>query len=1056
MTEVINKWLDRPVTLLVIIIIILLLGSISIYNLPIELSPSVDFPKLTISTYFSDSTPEMIEALISAPIESRMQELTDLENIESVSDNNVSRVILEFNQKADMPFMVFRVNEILADYKNWLPKGVTRPVIEKYIPGDFANDTFLSYQLLCDLPEYQIYELVEKSIKPSILNVKGVAAVEVFGLREPVIQILIHLSKLKQYNISLTEVRRAIDAVDIDGGKLYKDDFVVNVKLHNSFKDVNDIKKVPVKSISNRIIYLNQIAQVKEGYNKLRYIKHINGKRTVLITIEKESGANTIGVADRVFEAVKEIQSNLPVEVNVIKVDDASLKIRNALHELSLRTLIALVTIFLLLTIVLKSLPDALIILFSIIFSVLLVFIFIAALNYSINLLTIAGLALGLGLIVDNAIIVYDNIERNSTLMAISAAVAEVVPPMVAATITTLAAILPFIFLAKEMQIYYIPFGVVVGATLIVSLFFSIFFIPASRFHLKHRIKIHHASKITIRIKSVYEKILILLIRFRKLIIVIVILIFGIPLWLLPKSLKEKENSSIYNNFILPIYNSTIGSSFYQNIRQYTDPIFGGSSYLFMKYVDKGNVWQWGNSKYLMVSLQLPDGHDMELCEKLILPFEDIALSQDGVDKVETTIGHSFAYVRIDFLDETAYGNIPFILKDKLIARAVEVGGVAINVYGYGKGFSGCHMENISNFRVKFVGYNYRALKNIAQKFAHILEENRRVRNIDIDAPIHWSPGDLFQLEMNLNRKVIGNYGLTPAQIMPYLLLYTNESLGNEYIQIGHNEKLLSIKVDNYEDAQLDDLMKKWFYEKGTSPFRLNEFAKVTKKKLLNEIHRINQEYIRILTFDFIGPYHFGLEYLDKVINEFELPAAYHIERVTFRQFEREDQKNLTWVILLGLLLIYMVTASLYESFRDPFLIFLTIPFGLIGIFLIFYFSKVTFSQSAYIGLLFISGVVVNNSIILINRFKLNLNHGQDIMSAVITGALHHARPIILTTSTTILGFLPMVVIADKNAGDLWYALSLTGIGGMISSNIFILLILPVLFYSVEKKARDK
>lgn len=1052
MINLLKNWLNRPVTLTVLLIIIFLLGGASIYYLPLDLSPSVEFPRLTISTYFPESTPEMIESLISAPIESRMQELPDVRNIKSVSSKDFSRVTLEFDRKADMRYTLFQVNELLADYKNWLPKEVYKPDIQKYIPDEFEQSAFLSYRLLSGLPENQLYELVNNKIKRPLINVQGVAAIDIFGLRSPVVEILVDLKKLKQYKITPYEIRQCLHAAEDELGIVRKNDYRLSIKLSYKFNNIQEVKKTPLKKIGGGTIYLKDVADVMQNYRKLRYKKRIDGKHTLLITIEKESGSNTIGVADRVFETVKKIEQNLPKESSLLLVEDASSKMRKSLEELSLRSAIALFAIFFLLTIVLKRIRGALIILFSIILSVLTVFIFIYALDYSINLLTIAGLALGFGFMVDNAIIVFDNIERRENLSHIPQAASEVISPITAATVTTLAALLPFVFLTKEMQIYYIPFAVVVGVTLIASVLFSFLFVPAAFYHLYKNNYKPQKKTVFSKIEKVYRSVFRRLIKFRWIVIALTLLTFGLPLWLLPDSLDESKDSQFYNKYIMSSYNVTIGSSFYSKIREYSDPLLGGTLRLFIKYVDKGEIWQWGGGTYLMVYLRMPQGSDMGLSEKIILPFEQIALHQKGYGKIETTIGRSFANMRVDFPEETAYSAAPFILKDKLIMRATEVGGAAISVYGYGDGFSSGYGGASFNYRVKFLGYNYLELRKLAAKFKKRLERNMRIRNINIDASMRFSIDELFQLEMELDRAQLGLLGLKPNQVLPLMRLYTNESLGRERIQIGMKEELLNIKAKDFENTQIDELNNKWFQVEGVNPFRLSQFSKTSKKPVLAEIRRENQQYIRLLTFDFLGPYKFGKEYLKNVTKDFKLPVGYNIDHNVMWFFKEEEKENLYMVILLGLLLIYMVTAALYESFRDPFLIFLTIPSGLIGVFIIFFMFDANFGQSAYIGVLFISGIVVNNSIILINRFKINLKNGFSLIQAVTTGAAHHLKPVLLTTITTIFGFLPMALLAGQNSDDLWYSLALTGIGGMTASLFFILFVLPLMFYIVEKR----
>ncbi|MBD3223749.1 MAG: hypothetical protein GF313_03420 [Caldithrix sp.] len=1059
MKQFLNFWLKRPVSLSILTTIVCLLGIASLYHLPLERSPNVNFPKVTIQVYYPDGTPEMIEARIAAPIESRMQELSDLRKIESVSENTVARVILQFNRRADMKYMMFRINEILSDYKNWLPKGVARPSVKPFIPEAFERQRFLSYRLLTRLPEKKLYQLVEQEIKRPLLNVDGVAHVQVYGLRTPQVEVLLDLKRMQQFNLSVQDVRRKLRGKRIHVGALRNEEQRLPLSVDITFQQMDDLAKIPFKIDSRKVITLNQIAQIKQGFRPLRYKKRINGQHTLLIALQKESGSNTIQVADRVFETIDLIKTALPSGNHIMLVDDNSAQLRLAIRDLAQRTIFALLAIFLLLMTVVRRTSYTLIILVSIVLSILSVFIFIYAFSYSINLLTLAGLALGFGFIVDNAILVFDKIEGYTQKEYIVDQIQIIWFPILASTLTTISALLPFMFLMPNLKLLYVPFAMVVTSALISSVIFAYLFVPAAYWHWQKRMAAQPKRRILHAVEQFYEKFLSKIVRFRKLIFLLVLLSFGIPLWLLPHSLDyyEDKKENIWKYYIHSVYNNTIGSRFYQTIRQYTDPILGGATYVFFEHVQRGEPWQWwGDRNYLMVYLKLPQGSDIGLSENLILEFEQIALTSPGVGKIETTIYPVAASMRVDFPSETAFSLTPLTLKEKLIARAAEVGGAYVSVGGYGQGFSSGFGGVVSNFSLKLKGYNYLELKRLAQNIKARLQRNPRVREIDINASLSFQMSPLYELSMQIERTKMAQLGLIPADVIPYINLHTTRRLSADRIKIGLEEKYLNIQSKYYDRLQLHDLTSQWISIPGLPPFRLNRIAKVNKQKIQNEIRRENQQYIRKLSFDYLGPYRFGRDYLNDVLDDFSTPLGYSISTRYRSESDESEQSNMTMVIAMGLLFIFMVTAALYESFRDPFLIFLTIPAGLIGIFFTFYWSDTIFDRSAYIGVLFISGIVVNNSIILISKLKYWQNKGLNLKKAMVKGSTSHLRPLFLTSATTVLGFLPMIILADQQSGNLWYTLALTGISGIISAFVFILFVLPLLFYSIESIHLDR
>jgi len=1053
MKKFLEWWLDRPISLLILNVIIIILGILSILILPLELSPEVELPQVSISVYYPDSSPELIEALITSPIESRMQELSDLRKIESVSSNNSARVTLQFDRNADMAFIIFRINEILSDYQSWLPEGVFKPEIQKYIPEEFKSESFLSYRLLTDLPENELYRMVQDKIKRPLLNVSGVSSVEIFGLKAPQVEILLNLSKMDQYGISLNTVRTKLSKSKIQVGELKNKNSILPVTMDLNFKNIEEIKKIPFKISKTTLIHLKDFAEVRQGYQPLRFKKRINGKHTILISIEREKASNTITVANNVFKTIKNIDQNLPEGNKLLLVNDASQPIRQALSDLTVRTAIALAAMLLLLILVLRNFNYTLIIVTSIFLSVFSVFILTKFIGYSLNLITLAGLALGLGFIIDNSILVFDAIESSHSKKQIIVNSVQIIFPVFAATITTLVALFPFVFLHGAMKVYYIPFAFVVTVALISSILFAFIFIPSAFWQLIHlkRTANNRSSFFHKYPRKFYSKLLIKIFRIRKLIILFFILSFGIPVWLLPQSLESKNQRGILE-FFTNLYNNTLGSQFYQSLREYTDPILGGSLYLFFNYVDRGKPWKWWAGNKLYVYIRMPHGSDLDISEKIILEFEKVALAQDGIKQVVTTISPSAAYLSVSFKKETLNSFVPYYLKELLIQRATKVGGVYISVSGFGDPYSSGFYGTVSNFRIKLTGYNYLGLKTLALNLKKELEKNVRIQNVDINAPIGFILEPLFDMQMYIKRVQLAQMGLSPDEVISLLRLYTSERLTGKRIKIDTEEKFLSIKSQNYERLQLDELENMWFCTSSNIPFRLNQFSSFQKKKVINEIHRENQEYIRMFTFDYLGPYHFGADYLDQVLKKFKVPVGYKVLPSYWRKKEK-DNYRLILIVLLGLLFIYMVTASLYESFLDPFLIFLTIPAGLVGIFLIFYLTDTIFTKSAYLGVLFISGIVVNNSIILVSRYKQYLLQNQSLIRAVIRGNINHFRPIFLTTFTTVLGFLPMILLSEQNTENIWYTLALTGLGGIISSFVFILIVLPVIFYSFHKKS---
>jgi len=1049
MEKLLQSWLKRPVTFFVLNIVVITLGAGALWNLPVELTPNLSFPKLIVSSYYPDATPEMVEALITAPIESRVQQIPGVRSISSVSRKNSSRVEMTFDRDSDMDYMRFLLNEMLAGYKTWLPQNIGRPQIISYIPDELEKEIFISYRLLSDLPESRLYAVLEDDIKRPLLGIPGVGGVELSGVREPVIEVVVDQNKMQQHGITLTDVRRVTGYKDENAGIFQHASSRIPVIVKRRFKNLQEIRALPLKASGSRVIRLGEVARVTENHPPLRVKKRINGFETVLITLHKESYANTVAVADAVFEKAKQIKSVLPDNTSLLLVDDASAKIRTSLSELSKRSLIAVLAILFLLAVGMRSIKAGAIIVVSIAVSFLAVFWLLYVLEYSVNLLTLAGLALGFGFLVDNAILIYDNIDRENNRKETAVAVREMAAPLTAATLTTLAAIAPFVFLTGDLQIYYLPFAIVIAITLLASVFFSLLYIPAAYTYF---IKRPPSKKETTRPKTFYLAVLSRLLKRRKTVTVVFILLAGLPLWLLPQNLETGDDDAQWAEVGKAIYNHTLGSAFYLSMRDYSDAVLGGVLYLFFNKVDRGKLWRWHSPTYLYVSLRLPQGSAPGLSDHNIREFESLALEEEGVARTESTIWPSGARLRIDFDDEHTFSAVPYVLKEKLIARAAGMSGLIVSVSGYGDGFSGGMIgSDRATFYLDFRGYNYKELESQVVRFKRLIEKNRRVRDVDINARYGYSIDDLYYLNLLPQKEYLARHEISLSTVLADLRLKTSEYLAYDRIVVGRKEKRLRVKAAGFENFNTDQLLRSPF-PRAEDFYRFNHFVSLSKMKSGSEVRRENQQYIRKVSFDFLGPYRFARQFLDKSLEEFAMPVGYSIDRRSLWSKEEESSDNLFLVIALGLVFVYIVTAGLYESFRDPLLIFLTIPAGFIGIVWIFFMLDSHFGHSAYIGAIFISGIVVNNSILLLSRFKRYLQDGRDLISAIRAGVSDHLRPITLTTLTTITGFLPLVLLSSVSSENLWFSLALAGIGGIASSYVFILFCLPVLFYLVEGK----
>ncbi|RKY78839.1 hypothetical protein DRQ07_07125, partial [candidate division KSB1 bacterium] len=467
----------KPVTVSMFSLIILLIGLFSIVKLPLELTPNVDFPKMSITTYWPDSSPEMVEAFVTSPIESAINTVSNIHKISSVSEQGQSMINIEFVRGTDMNFAAMNLNEKISLVREELPYGAFEPQISKYVPEAFQTSNFFSIRLTGNYTLQELRRIGLERIKPALMSIEGVTHVEVIGGKDRVIEILADQKKIKLYNITLSQIRTKLMQLGFrrSVGVIYHGKTRINLMVDTPLDNLSQIENAVLIKRGASIIRIKDVAQVRDTYGRPRNISRINGNPAIVVNVEREAGANIVEVVDRIKARIQELQTKLPHGLTMIIDNDQSVPIRDNLKRLGEKALFSIFVIFLVLYMFIRTMRAPIIILSTIFLSTMLTVTLFYIFNISLNLLTLAGLALGFGMLVDNAIVVVENVFRHQRLgqtiqdAAISGT-QEVVMPIAASTMTTVVAFIPFLYLTGELRIYYLPFTMAVGFSLLSSL----------------------------------------------------------------------------------------------------------------------------------------------------------------------------------------------------------------------------------------------------------------------------------------------------------------------------------------------------------------------------------------------------------------------------------------------------------------------------------------------------------------------------------------------------------------------------------------------------------
>src|SRR5690606_6788186 len=476
MKKIIYTFLTRPVTSAMLFFSVLIIGLVSFFNIPIELIPNVEYPRLSIATNWHGVSPEAVEAYLTSPIEMMLASVKGGKKISSRSSEGSANIDIEFHSGADMNFARLEINEKLGALIEDLPYGVSPPRISHYVPKEIRElQGFLTYTLSANLSANEIRKYAVDFLRSPLLAVDGVSDVNIRGGNEREILITIDYDKAKSFGIANEEITESINNAEkiISAGAVKKNGSQVLVKIDNYVSAAEVLLEQPVKALQNSIVRLKNIGRVTDEFSEIRNYYRINGRESIFIEVSKEQGKNTIQVADNVKAKLNELEKNFPLSFSLIKEIDMSQNMRNEISELFRNAGYSLLIILFVLLLFFRRGVYSLIIITSILFSLLSSFILFYLFEIPLNILTIASLILGFGLMVDNSIVIIDYLDKHYDGRGLKYAavhVKNIFFPVFASTITTIAVFLPLIFLTGELKLYFEQFALAIAITLAGSL----------------------------------------------------------------------------------------------------------------------------------------------------------------------------------------------------------------------------------------------------------------------------------------------------------------------------------------------------------------------------------------------------------------------------------------------------------------------------------------------------------------------------------------------------------------------------------------------------------
>ncbi len=1015
----------RPVAVSMAYLGVALLGASAWRNIPIELLPDTELPRLTVTGSWPGASPETVEAFLTSPVEAVVQQVRGVERVvsESFEQQGVgtAEIEVEFTRDTDMDFARLDLSERLATLEEELPPGVRGITVQPYVPREFesqAERVFLQYTFTGPYVLEALRKHLEERVIPELTQLEGVALVRVWGGRERLIEVELDEDRVNTLGLTSSLVFQRIADLDLvrEAGVIREGTKEWTVTIRNRPSAVQDIRSAVLSIEGSSLVRVADVARVRDTFEDAESYYRIDGRPAAAFVVVKEIGSNTVRVAERVKHRLGELESLSPPGARFILDVDESDDIRRQLSDLRYRAVVAAIVIFLVLLAFLRSGRSAAVVFATIAFSVLIALNLIYFGGLTLNLLTLMGLAMGFGLVVDNSIVVLENVfrrwqEGRRAAGAAEEGAREVVLPILASTATTLIVFVPFVYLQGELRVFYVPLAIVVGLTLLASLFVAFTFTPALAARIFKGDGGGTAAPFAgARRRPLYARfyagLLRLSLRFPTAVVLVALLVFG--------------------------------SSFY----------------LFNRHVTRGIIWggAWGQDTYVSIQIRLPRGSDLELTDTLVRTFEARLARMPEVARFTSRVSGSFGQVRVTFPDSLEYTAIPPAIKEQMVAYSLQFTGAEVRVYGFGPSFYGGG-GSPPNYSITVLGYNYEKVREIAEDLGRRLRRLSRIRDVDTNASGYWYEQDrATEFVIEIDRDALAQYGMTVQELVERLSSAVRGEIQRADIKIGGEEIRYDVKLSGYRDMDIQAFRNLIIPGPDRRVIRVGSVVDIRSREVLSRVRREDQQYERRIAYEFRGPRKLGDLVQRAVMEATEVPAGYTLKTADTWRWSEEERGQILLVLLVSILLIYMVTASLFESALQPLSVLLTVPMALVGVFLMFFCIGASFTREAYVGVIMMGGIVVNNAILLVdhvNRVRAQGRH--TLEDAILLGALERVRPILMTTATTVLGLLPLVLFAEAADANIWNGLAYALIGGLLSSTFFVLTVTPAVYLLIER-----
>ena len=1031
--------IKNPVTTLLIFVAVMIIGLFSFWQLPVDQFPEMDPPYVMVMTTYPGASASEIETNVSKIMENSLTSVDNLKHINSTSKDNVSLVVLELEWGCDITEAVNDVRSFCDMAKNSLPDGCSSPMVFKFSTSTMP---ICQYSITAEESYPALDKILNDEVIPQLNQINGIGNLSISGAPDRYVYVDIDQEKLDAYGISLETVGQVISAnnLNLSSGTVKMNKEQYQMQVRSEFVESSEINDLMVAMTpQGQQVFVRDIATVRDTIKDLSLDEKTNGREAVRLIVAKQSGSNTVQVCEDVQEALAEIQKQMPTDVKIQEIYNSADNIRNSINSLEESVMYALLFVVLVVLFFLGKWRATLIISLTIPISLIVAFIYLKMADSSINIISLCSLSIAIGMVVDDAIVVLENITRHiergeNPREAAIYATNEVWISVIATTLVLVAVFVPLTMMDGMAGIMFESLGWIVTVVCCTSTVIAITLTPmlCSKLLKAHKVRVENGKLIddsnkktwydrTVvalldKIDALYAKSLGWCLRHKSLTIIILVTFFGASL--------------------IPFMTGKVGTDF---------------------------MAQQDNAR-LSVTLELQRGTRIEETLKTARKLEErFMLLVPEIEMISTSAGANDDDGTGALFSSTMNNTISMTIRltkkwerERTIWQIAEVLRQEMAQYPeiieYQAALSSMGPGGSNTVDVEIYGYDFDITNQMAQQIIALTKELPGARDVYSDRD-----DDRPEIKIIVNKEKASRHGLTSATISSYLRNRVN-GMAVGYLKEDGNEYNILVRLKEENRNSISDVLDFTIPTPTGQMLKLSEICSVDEYWAPPKIIRKARQ--RILTVK-VTPYETSLGELaaaieSQVLPQIDKPAGYTIRLAGAYEDQQESFGKMLMLFILILILVYIVMASQFESFAKPLIIMFTIPFALSGVILALWITGVSLDMIGALGIVLLAGIVVKNGIVLVDYTNLLRERGIELNESIQMAGQSRMRPVLMTAFTTILGMVPMAVSQGEGA-EMWRPLGIVVIGGLTISTFLTLYIVPVLYGAMSKKGeRDK